>query len=39
MLEKMAYLTNKDNEEYMDYLSNKTTMLPALGLNKVFENQ
>ena len=33
----MAYVTNKNNEDYMDYLSNKTPMLPALGFNKVIE--
>ena len=38
-VEKLAELSNKDKEDYMEYLSNKTPMLPALGLNKVFEKQ
>jgi len=28
-------LTNKDSQEYLEYLSYKKTLLPALGFNQV----
>ena len=37
MAARMAQRTSKDNEDYMEYLSNKTPMLPALGFSKVVE--
>jgi len=30
---------NKDSKEYMEYLTNKKPMLPALGLNSIIQKQ